>query len=165
MGKTDRKLVYSVTLHPAIAEELRQLDPKGKLSRGITRAQELLSQPNVLEYAQAVESGQVEGFYARIRSGLYKTAVIPPEMRRAPAGEVIPPSVVLPTDNPFDDDQGPPGGVRGPQGTVAATSGNAQAPDEPGAPAESGNEPPSSEGPSAPASEPAETKLPGEPTF
>lgn len=80
----DKKFVYSVTLNEPVAVELRRFDSKGKLSRGITRAQELLSLPHVLEYALAVESNQVEAFYARFYSGLYKTAVRPPAMPSEP---------------------------------------------------------------------------------
>lgn len=83
--RDEKKYVYSVTLNEPVAEELRRLDAKGKLSRGITRAQELLGLPNVLEYALAVEANQTEKFYAKFRSGLYKTAVRPSAMPAAAA--------------------------------------------------------------------------------
>lgn len=185
----EKKFVYSVTLNEPVAEELRRLDTKRKLSRGITRAQELLGLPNVLEYALAVEANQTEKFYAKFRSGLYKTAVRPSAMPAAAAppepseherieqeafarsqaaydagkplpdhaelrakglGHIrqrvlercettfgwrygpVPPGVVLPTDNPFDDDdpprQGAPGDSRGAQGTEPPPDQDAEPP-------------------------------------
>jgi len=173
MSKAERKLVYSVTLHERVAVELRRLDSAGKLSRGVARAQELLALPNVLEYALAVESGRISQFYARLQRDLERNAVIPPDQRVSPPvlpGGVIPPSVVLPTDNPFEDDSGD---ARGPQG----------APPNPAQPGPTRSAPPdpgpmtdqerteiaaleeeargSSEGPIASAKEPESTPEPG----